>query len=76
MSTSTYVSSVLSCLPTIDDSEMSSYIATLEQDDFTIEEAVAYCRCMEEFNPTLEEDIALRRMSDIRLKIKQRQSQE
>jgi hypothetical protein len=32
---------------------------------FTVEDAVAYVRCIEDVNPDLDEDVALARMSEI-----------
>lgn len=53
-----------------DDIDMGIFIRSLFFDGFSVDDAVAYCQCMEEFNPTLEEDVALERMDKLREKYK------
>ena len=79
MSDLDYITAVMDRLPSIsaDDAEITKkyVIAHLYNSGFTISEAVAYCECMEEFNPTLDESVALKRMYDIRLQVKERKKQ-
>ncbi len=74
MDAETYVSTVLNRLPTIDppDPDMPWFIRTLQQQGFTIDEAVAYCYLTEEVNPTLDEGFALARMRIIQTKVEGR----
>lgn len=44
----------------------------MHKDGFIVEEAVALMRCMEHFNPDLDEDIALARMASITATVKAR----
>ena len=41
-------------------------IEGLHQDGFTLSDAISYTACLEEVNPSLNEDIALERMAKIR----------
>jgi hypothetical protein len=40
----------------------------LHRDGFSVDDAVAYLSCMEEVDPSLDEDVALERMNSIRAK--------
>jgi hypothetical protein len=69
-----FVMSVLKRLPAVvPEEETPVFIDRLKHMGFTIDEAVDYCRCMEEFSPTLDEKVALDRMNTIRQKVKARQ---
>lgn len=45
--------------------EIKASIERLEKRWFTIDDAVAYMKCTEELNPSLDEDVALKRMDKI-----------
>lgn len=62
--------------PAIDVGDLSHVGRCIEQthnEGFSVEDSVAYCKCLEEVNPTLDEDIALARMDRIRSKYIQKQ---
>jgi hypothetical protein len=72
-----YTSEVLAALPSITNPENAEIISlhiisTLENDGFTVNEAIEYCKCLEEINPDLDESVALNRMYGIRLQVKAR----
>ena len=41
-------------------------MAGLQRDGFSADDAVAYCRCLEELSPDLDEEVALTRMARLR----------
>ena len=69
-----YIAAVLARLPTPTDPMEVNFIGGLQKDGFTTDEAVAYCMCTEEFNPTLDETVALRRMAAIMDKVEKRKA--
>ncbi len=50
---------------------MKCMIAGLHTQGWLRHDAIAYCKCMEEVNPSLDEEIALARMARIRSKYKE-----
>lgn len=71
MNTDEYLAAVRAQLPYLPSEEVEGInqcIVQLFRSGFTVRDAAAYCRCMEEVNPKLDENIALQRMSHIRLK--------
>lgn len=76
MSDKTYIDAVRSRLPDVydlpPDITIENHIEDLQKDGFTVDEAVAYSMCMEEFNPPLAEDVALVRMAQIRNQVEKR----
>lgn len=66
-----YIAAVRARLPDFPAEEaegIDQCILQLYRSGFTVKDAAAYCRCMEEVNPSLDEDVALKRMSYIRSK--------
>ena len=74
MDAETFIAAVLNRLPTIDppDPDAPGFIRVLQQQGFTVGEAIAYCSLTEEYNPTLDEDVALARMKAIQTKVEGR----
>lgn len=52
----------------VDKIEFTAFIRSLYLDGYTEDDAVAYMKCMEEFDPELDEDTALARMNKLRTK--------
>jgi hypothetical protein len=68
-----FITAVLNRLPTVVlDLETPQFIDSLNRDGYTVDEAVEYCMCMEEFSPTLDEETALDHMAEIREKVYRR----
>lgn len=63
-----FVAAVISHLPHNDIN--SSAILDLYKQGFTVSDAVSYCMCMEDFSPELDEDVAIKRMRELREKYK------
>lgn len=61
-----YVFSRLPKIPSEDASIIEQSVIQMHANEWTVDDAVAYCRCLEEIDPELDEDIALARMSKIR----------
>jgi len=49
-----------------DDDGLRTIVAGLQRDGFSVDDAVAYCRCLEELSPDLDEEVALTRMARLR----------
>lgn len=56
----------------VSDPSTREFAERLLSDEWTQDEVVKFLKCTEECNPTLEEDIALRRMSEIRCSVETR----
>jgi hypothetical protein len=66
-----FIDDVLIRIPVLDEMETKNiiiFIGNLHKLGFTVDDATAYCRCMEEVNPDLDEHVALERMEKIRSK--------
>jgi hypothetical protein len=50
---------------------MKCMIAGMHTHGWLCSDAIAYCKCMEEVNPSLDEDLAISRMARIRSKYKE-----
>jgi hypothetical protein len=48
--------------------EIKGIIAALWRDGFSVEDAASFLFCMEEVNPLINEEFALRRMNALRIK--------
>lgn len=51
-------------------------VPRLFEEGFTVDDAVAYLRCLEHVNPELSEKVALERMTAIRARVKERREME
>lgn len=71
-----FAASVLARLPEVTDPRdlglIREHAARLGEEGWTCEEAVSLLRNMEEVNPDLSEDVALRRMATIRSNVEKR----
>jgi hypothetical protein len=63
-----YVQDVMVRLPNLSPSDSESIagvVRDLQSRGFSVDDAVAYCKCTEEANPALPEGVALKRMARI-----------
>lgn len=71
-----FLKAVQKRLPPILDEDDNQTIACLIQqlarEGWSVEETASYCRCFEEVNPQLPEDIALARIEEIKTRVKAR----
>lgn len=72
-----FIQAVFERLPSLepdDKAHITALVSRFFHKGWTLEDAIAYCRCTEEVNPTLDEDIALTRMNVLSLKYKNKET--